>query len=360
MAKLLIDSGADVNIQDGVSTTPLYRAVCNDLLPLVDVLLEAGADQDIPDNEGVSPLGMSLRGALYGDFAMTRRLLERGGNLATVAAVHELGVYSDSLRSLRELLKLGLDPFSINLPGRETTLTCILSSNNQNFALNRDFDFYRLAEEEPSFLRSVFIGSFDGSTVYKEVGQMKAIIKRIPWECRARVVNFEPDNGLNIGFTAILPDMDDTFRLLLEAGFDIERERRGKGSALMFASSVGAFKCFKMLIRYGAKISYLGIGKRGEPVVRSAVEEAKRYPKLLRWLLVERYYETKCLAEKEHNGPDTVVKPWSGPRKAAYTMRGDDDEFPRMDSESMTRYARRAAMIRQSLRGLVLPVTLVE
>ncbi|KAL3593496.1 hypothetical protein FPOAC2_07794 [Fusarium poae] len=359
MAKLLIDSGADVNIQDDVSATPLYHAVHHDLLPLVDVLLEAGADQHIPDNEGTTPLGISIRGALHRNFAVTHRLLERGGDLATIT-FHELGGYQDgTLRNLHELLKLGLDPFSINLPDRETTLTCILSQNSQNFALNGDFDFYRLAEEEPAFLRTVFVGSFDGSTIYKEAGKMRAIIKRIPWECRARVVNFEPDNGFNIGFAAILPDLDDILRLFLEAGFDIERERRGRGSALMFASRIGAFKCFKMLIRHGAKVSYLGIGRRGESVVRSAVDEAKRHPKLLRWLLVDRYYETKYLAEKEHNGQDTI-KPWSGPRKAAYKMRGIDDEFPRMDSESMANWARRMAMLRRSLRGLVLPVTLIE
>ncbi|KPA40921.1 hypothetical protein FLAG1_06209 [Fusarium langsethiae] len=352
VAKLLIDSGADVNVPDGAATRPLHLAVDFRLLPLIDVLLEAGADQDVRDYQGISPLGRSF---MYGSLDMTRRLVEHGGNLATLA-VNPLNDFENSLSVLHELLALGLDPFSIILPSYETTLTSMLSRrpDSRCYALNGDFDFYRLAEEEPSFLRSVFLGRFDTHI------QFKAVIKRIPRECRARIVNFEPDHGLNAGCLAILSDLRETLELYLEAGFDVDREWRGRGSALMYASSVGAFECFKLLIHCGAKISYLGTGKRGEPVIRSAAEEAKRHPKLLQWLLVDRYYETKYLMDKEHNGPNIVIKPWSGPRKAAYRLSGTDEEYPWLDSEPMIYYAERISMVRENLEGLVLPVTLVE
>lgn len=355
MAKLLIDSGADVNAQDSSLATPLHCATTYDHLPMIDLLLEAGADQYVLDCEGLSPLAYSFI-TENNSLDITRHLVEHGGNLATLA-VHSFPISEKNANNLHDLLELGLDPFSINLPGLETTLTCMLSEV-QSYALNGDFDFYRLAEEEPSFLRTVYLAFFGVATKYKDKIKLKAIIKRIPWECRARVVNFEPGHGLNVVFWAILLDLDDKVRLFLDAGFDIDREWHGRGSALMFASSVGAFKCFKLLIQRGAKISYLGTGRR-EPVMRSAVEEAKRHPSLLRWLLVDRYYKTDYLTEKEHNGPDTITKPWSGPRKALYTLSGVGGECSRLHSESMIFYAQRVSTMRKSLEGRVVPATLV-
>jgi hypothetical protein len=352
VAKLLIDSGANINIQDGNSSTPLHLAAQFRLLPLLDLLLEAGADQDVLDHQGVSPLGRSFT---YGSLDATRRLLEHGGDLATVT-VNPLGDFENNVGVLHELLELGLDPFSITLPSFETTLTSMLTRRPESrcYALNGDFDFYRLAEEEPSFLRTVYLGRFESSI------QFKAVIKRIPRECRARVVNFEPDHGLNVGCLAIVSDLSETLKLYIEAGFDIDREWSGRGSALMFASSVGAFKCFKLLIRRGAKITYLGTGRRGETVAWSAAEAARRHPKLLQWLLVGRYYETKYLTEKEQNGPNTVIKPWSGPRKAAYRLSGIDEEYGWLSDEPMIDYANRITEIRDSMEGIFLPVTLVE
>ncbi|KAM0297187.1 hypothetical protein ACHAPM_009718 [Fusarium culmorum] len=355
MAKLLIDSGADVNAQDSSLATPLHCATTYDHLPMIDLLLEAGADQYVLDCEGLSPLAYSFI-TENNSLDITRHLVEHGGNLATLA-VHSFPTSEKNANNLHDLLELGLDPFSINLPSLETTFTCMLSEV-QSYALNGDFDFYRLAEEEPSFLRTVYLAFFGVATKYKDKIKLKAIIKRIPWECRARVVNFEPGHGLNVVFWAILLDLDDKVRLFLDAGFDIDREWHGRGSALMFASSVGAFKCFKLLIQRGAKISYLGTGRR-EPVMRSAVEEAKRHPKLLQWLLVDRYYKTDYLTEKEHNGPDTIIKPWSGPRKALYTLSGVDGECSRLHGESMIFYAQRVSTMRKSLEGRVVPVTLV-
>ncbi|RGP75103.1 hypothetical protein FLONG3_5787 [Fusarium longipes] len=353
IVKLLIDSGADVNIQDDCQNTPLHLAAEYNILPLIDLLLEAGANQDIVDVLGLSSLGRSFESGDSLD--ATHLLLEHGGDLATITA-HPLKVSEDNVRVLHELFGLGLDPFSTISPSSESTLTAMIMQSHvsRQYVLNGDFDFYRLAKEEPSFLRTIQVRCAWPTT------QFKAVMKRIPHECRARVVNYEPDDGPNAGCVAIASDLGLILELYIEAGFDINREWRGRGSALMIAGSVGAFKCFKLLIQRGAKISYIGTGRRGEPVVRSAVDTAKRYPKLLRWLLVDRYYETKYLAEKEHNGPDTIIRPWSGPHKAAYKLSGIDWEYGRVMEESTIEYAERIADVRENLEGRTLPVTLVE
>jgi hypothetical protein len=185
-------------------------------------------------------------------------------------------------------------------------------------------------------------------------------MKRLPQECRADFVNFEQHVGLSLGCIAILGDKSEYLDLLLDAGLDIEREWQDKGTVLMFAASLGAFRCFKTLVRYGARLLYLGTGRRGEVVVKSVVEEARRYPKLLQWLFVDRHYETKCLTAVEHSGPFAATKPWSGPHKAAYSFAGYGEEYPRLRSESMIDYLCRAARVRRDLRGKTLPVTLVD
>ncbi|MCR5262151.1 MAG: ankyrin repeat domain-containing protein [Candidatus Gastranaerophilales bacterium] len=52
----LIQSGADVNIQDSNGQTPLHKAVTQDNIVVLYSLLNAGANVDLEDNQGDSPI----------------------------------------------------------------------------------------------------------------------------------------------------------------------------------------------------------------------------------------------------------------------------------------------------------------
>ncbi|KAF5669419.1 hypothetical protein FHETE_4922 [Fusarium heterosporum] len=348
-AKLLIDSGADINARDRGLHTPLFLAVGHGLVPLVDMLLESGADPNILDEDGVSPLTRSVNGE---SLDVTRCLLKHGADPTAFSGV-SFADMNGELDIFQELLEIGLDPYDC-APGLSSVLTTLIpwSPEARSYALNGNFDFYRIVEQEPSFLSKIFV-----ERPYSPI-ELKAILKRLPQERLVGIVNFEQHAGVTLGCLAILGDRSDFLKLFLDAGLDIERESHDKGSALMLAASTGAFNCFKTLVSHGARLSYLGKGKRGETVVRSVVEAARLYPKLLQWLFAGRYYETRYL-EMKHSEPFTA-KPWSGPRKAAYSFTGCGEKHPRKRNESTVDYLVRTSRVRRSLRGKTLPVTLVD
>ena len=56
VVSLLIDSGADPNLQDGSGKTPLHTALAGFAdLPVVDALLNSGANAGLSDDQGVTP-----------------------------------------------------------------------------------------------------------------------------------------------------------------------------------------------------------------------------------------------------------------------------------------------------------------
>jgi len=54
--ELLIEAGANVNVQDDFGGTPLYLAIVRENLELVKILVENGADVNLKDSKGRSPL----------------------------------------------------------------------------------------------------------------------------------------------------------------------------------------------------------------------------------------------------------------------------------------------------------------
>ncbi|OWZ22471.1 hypothetical protein PHMEG_0002814 [Phytophthora megakarya] len=79
MAKLLLEHGADVNVANTASATPLHHAMRRYDFDLVDVLLANGADVNQRNRFGDTPLHQAARLALYP--MMWEKLLKRGADL---------------------------------------------------------------------------------------------------------------------------------------------------------------------------------------------------------------------------------------------------------------------------------------
>lgn len=75
VARVLLEHGAKVNLEDKKGRTPLHRAAVNGTVELMHVLLEHGANAGAEDGEGRSPLHLAVH---YRSVEIVRVLLERG------------------------------------------------------------------------------------------------------------------------------------------------------------------------------------------------------------------------------------------------------------------------------------------
>lgn len=78
ITRLLIQAGADVNIDSDVLERPIIMAQREDNRPLLELLVNAGAQINFQDDQGQSPLHEA---AAYGALANVRYLINHGANL---------------------------------------------------------------------------------------------------------------------------------------------------------------------------------------------------------------------------------------------------------------------------------------
>jgi hypothetical protein len=73
--RLLLDHGADINVQSQIGRTPLHVATYNGALEVVRVLLEHGADVEVTNNDGQTVLQVAIE---EGHGKVVKLLLEHG------------------------------------------------------------------------------------------------------------------------------------------------------------------------------------------------------------------------------------------------------------------------------------------
>lgn len=116
LVKLIIEKGADINVQDKYGHTALFDAAEEGHLDVVKMLLDAGAKIDLCGNSGTRPMH---RAAMCSHFEVVQLLLDRGAdvNLATVDGYNPLhgATISGHKEIIKLLLKSGADQsMSIN------------------------------------------------------------------------------------------------------------------------------------------------------------------------------------------------------------------------------------------------------
>lgn len=374
---LVKQGGADVDGVDWELSTPLHRAVNNGFRAGVEFLVKAGASTNKRDRDGNTPL---MRAARAGRVDLCRLLIE-GGADTTVRDLDGMTLLSccaekSSSPALFQYLsspEVGLDPYARDKTTYSPLHDAVLNSSMTSYVFSGRWDFERVAcgvDLIKSFFALV-VDDGDGRFI------LPRLHRRWPRAEWSRYVNACPPRYLSpLCLAAARGLLWELSWLLQPGGADPEQEGSAEGTALMTACSHGRIEAVKILVRSGARVAYVkrppgeGGGGDGPPVIQNALEYAREFPEIVRWLLVGRYTDQGKIPDRPHDASAAAAAELRGCARPAegaegapeigrvlqvrYVLTGTNREYGRLQKESMLAYLLRVAEIRLSLRGTVI------
>ncbi|KAL8943110.1 MAG: hypothetical protein Q9211_001098 [Gyalolechia sp. 1 TL-2023] len=254
MVELLLDYGANLQAVDRSLRTPLMLAAMNGNLDVLQVLVARGADLQMQDRYCQTALHYAARSHSISTIVC----LLMGGTDHDLACEDNFG-----WTPLSTLLADGaLD---------EILFTINLAPSPRAY--------------EPKFGNILAYAVLNTNMI---PSLLKKLLKRLSRPVVATLLRHQSKlwgTPLYAACTAAPLNRQEAFiNMLLEAGADLEQEGGRHGTPLMGACAAGRFATVKLLVSRGAKIVYEKDG-----ITISALKAAKHFPKIMRWLLVERY-----------------------------------------------------------------------
>lgn len=169
-----------------------------------------------------------------------------------------------------------------------------------------------------------------------------------------RVLNLQPNRGWSPLCLATCTDAIDVMEHCFEMGAEVDFEGSPYGSALMVAAAMNRIESVKFLVRRNASIFYTG--KQG---FTSAVMAEVTPQRIIEWLLVKRFQDQgKLEATSDSHGavedpPNLRARLSWCPTRIQLRLNAD---FERQPHESLFAYLRRLAIIKEQMRGRIVPV----
>lgn len=128
---------------------------------------------------------------------------------------------------------------------------------------------------------------------------LRRLLRRLGPEFSKSLLNFKPNNSNTPLYNAAATDEVKVIQLMLQHGADMDLEGGLEGSPMMVAAAYGRFRTVRLLVSAGALSSYFD-SKTVTAI--SALEKAMCFPKIQRWLLVDRWEETKSIGWIQSSG----------------------------------------------------------
>ncbi len=273
-AKVLLEHGADVNEQSEYGWTPLLTAVQNRYYKFASYLLEHGADPKIQNKGGWSPLYI----------ATDNRNIE-GGDYPTRKPD------MDHLEIIKELIEHGAD---VNARMRSSTETRTIFTHQWLYEEGAT-PFLRAAQSSDLVLMKLLLEHGADPKIDTEDGTTPLMVASgIGW---VEGVTYEWSREAN----------DDTVKMLLDLGNEVNAQNSAGRTALMGAAHKGRNEIVQMLVDHGADLNAHDIGSRdtihklagltwraidyADGLVRVGVQSAIPHPEtaaLLRKLMVAK------------------------------------------------------------------------
>lgn len=286
IASLLIERGVSANILDGHSRTPLHFAASEGRLAMLDLLLDSGANIHAVDR---SLQTACMIAASRSQVETVRILIAKGADLL---ARDKYG---------QTALDIAADLWSFS--------TLISSSDEHDIGRDTTLDhstFSRILETGTSILVLLIVHYAPKPSAYEphnsnvltavvqnheiSIQLFKIFIRRIPRPLIPILLSHRARLGgtpLYAACTTAAPNLQaGIIDTLLRIGAQLDFEGGEHGTPLMGACATGRLKVVKLLVSRGASIYY-----KNDSCVVSAVQAARRYPEITRWLLVGRFVE---------------------------------------------------------------------
>ncbi|KAK1510762.1 hypothetical protein CTAM01_01335 [Colletotrichum tamarilloi] len=358
--QLLIDSGADLEATDDKGWTPLLVSIkapaTFDLSAVVRALLESGSDLKYRDNNGVTPIAEACT---QGNPRVISALMDRGPDVLVedygkCNVLHRLFTRdeTDETNVARpalfiKLTRMGVNPHKLDIFGCSALHLSIFHKSMVALLLNGDL---QIQDERPIPWSTMFLGrDATNEAAACLTTAFRMYRRKLSTEKLRTLLNLEAGGFWNpLSFAASRGQIQ-VMKNILSLGIPIDFEGCPEGSALMAASSAGNLESVIYLVRHGASISF-----QGHNDFRSAVELAATSPRVLRWLLVDRFTDQKKLDQFCHESTSLSIgyKPWSGTQKAEMIISG---RWERQPHESSRQYWARLSSMTEELRGKFLP-----
>ena len=320
---------------------PLQIAADNGCISLVESLLERGALVNSMDQCGSTPLHFA---AAADHVATIKILLKFGANLHLPARgllnACMCAARNDHLDAVRELLKAGADRQAQDIFRRHVLHHAALRNSwNVFFYLLASTTRYEMSTEDihgdtvialvlrnanPHQLLSLLNHAIPDQAYFTDksnaltaavtnldmtISVLKRLLKHLPQSLLPQLLSHRSLFGgtpLYAVSTNTSPYQVDRICVLLDAGAALELEGGDHGTPLMGACAAGRLSAVKVLVSKGAKLYYT---KDGSTI--RALDKAKNFPEIIRWLLVGRYIEGPSLlmkADKQSATPRTFPK----------------------------------------------------
>ncbi|KAL9035685.1 MAG: hypothetical protein Q9180_004729 [Flavoplaca navasiana] len=288
IAKVLLTYGALVNCTDDLYETPLHKACMNHRRNMVRLLLDSGAH---PNSLSIIMRSATHLAASSGCLDSLKMLRDAGADLELqdqyrVTPLHE-AIFNDQVHAAIFLInesadcKLGLETHK----GFSALGELLATAPSFTLNLAPCADAYEPRE-----------GNILSKAARLETATLKRFLRRMPKEMIPGLLNRRHRLLGTPLYAAIVyrqVDVCDNIDMLLDAGADLELDGSDHGTPLMGACAAGRLPAVKHLIAKGTKTSYVRDGQ-----VFSVLTAAKLHPRVVRWLLVDRFMELRFLADQ--------------------------------------------------------------
>ncbi|KAJ7162325.1 ankyrin repeat-containing domain protein [Mycena filopes] len=245
MARFLVDSGADVNAQDGVYGTALQTAVCQKHKEVVQLLLEHGADVNAQGGE----YGNALQGAvMMAQKEVVQLLTEHGADVNAWHQRYGNALHAAALEGMEEVVQLLIDKgANVNAQGGQY-------GNALQAALRwRHKDVVQLLIEHGADVNAQ--GGAYGNALQAAVYHSNMEIVQLLIEHGADV-NAQGGEYGNALQTAVYRRHKEVLQLLIEHGADVQGGEYG--NALQAAAMMSPKEVVQLLIDQGANVNAQG------------------------------------------------------------------------------------------------------